>query len=382
MTRESRQRLLVNCSNLHVGGAVAVASSFIDSLSRGPDTGFEIGLLLSSSVAANLQSLGTDLDTFARCQVVDYFGFRSLWQGLARHFADFDVIFTVFGPVYTFAKGKRHICGFAQPLIVYPSNPVERKLNPLDRLLQRLKYKMHELFFARADELVVELEHVKVALERKWLFRSKPIHIVYNTVDSVFREPARWIPVSIPDSGPAIRLGVVSRNYLHKNLSCLSALKQELMDRHGLAVEFFVTFTEVEWQSCSELFRSTIHNVGALVLPQCPSFYAAMDGIIFPSLLECFSAVPLEAMTMCKPLFASDLPFIRDCCHEHAKYFDPLDVTSIARSIANYFQNGRPDVQREELDRAREFLQRYPSPEDRARAYLAIAAGTAVQVRQ
>ena len=37
---------------------------------------------------------------------------------------------------------------------------------------------------------------------------------------------------------------------------------------------------------------------------------------------------------MRKPLFASDLPFIHDCCHAHAHYFDPLDVDSMADVIA------------------------------------------------
>lgn len=374
------QRLLINCSNLHVGGAVAVASSFINSLSRGPETGFDVSLLLSSAVAANLESMATDLGKFARCDVVDYHGFSSLWKGLSARFVGQDIIFTVFGPAYAIAKGKRHICGFAQPAIVYPSNPIEQAMGHLDRIIFRVKYKVHELFFARADALVVELEHVKAALEHRRLFRKMPIYIVYNAADAVFRDSTRWRPVNVPEAGRAIRLGVVSRNYVHKNLSCLPALKQALKDRHGLAVEFFVTFTEAEWQSCSENFRSTIHNVGALVLPQCPSFYAAMDGVVFPSLLECFSAVPLEAMTMRKPLFASDRPFIRDCCHDHANYFDPLDITSMAISIATYFKNGCPDAQREALDRAREFVQRYPSPDDRARRYLAIAGGKAVQV--
>ncbi len=92
---------------------MAVASSFIDSVSRGPDTGFDISLLLSSAVAANLASMDTVLGKFARCDVIDYHGFRSLWQGLSKRFVGHDVIFTVFGPAYSIAKGKRHICGFS-----------------------------------------------------------------------------------------------------------------------------------------------------------------------------------------------------------------------------------------------------------------------------
>ena len=378
---EPRPHLLVNCSNLHVGGAVAVASSFVNILSRAPDPRLKISLLLSSTVHANLLSLGADLSSFAHCQVVDHHGLSSLWQGLGRRFAGFDVVFTVFGPAYAIANGRRHVCGFAQPLIVYPRNPVEQRMKPGARLLQRLKYIVQEIFFARADELVVELEHVRVALMRKQLFRDMPIHIVYNTVDAVFREPARWAPLSFPPATTALRLGVVSRNYVHKNLACLPEIQRQLQQVHGLAVAFFVTFTDAEWQACDQDFRRTVHNVGALVLPQCPSFYAAMDGIIFPSLLECFSAVPLEAMSMRKPLFASDLPFIRDCCHEHAQYFNPLDVASMARCIAGYYQE-QPEAQRQDqLRRAEAFVQRYPSPAERARSYLDIALAAAQRAR-
>ena len=157
---------------------------------------------------------------------------------------------------------------------------------------------------------------------------------------------------------------------MHKNLACLPALKRALQARHGLQAEFYVTLTDAEWASCSAEFRQSIHNVGALVLAQCPSFYAALDGVVFPSLLECFSAVPLEAMCMRRPLFASDLPFIRDCCHEHANYFDPLDIDAMAQSVAGWFQTLDEASRLRRLDSARDFLQRYPSPAERAAAYL------------
>lgn len=368
-----KPRLLINCSNLHVGGAVAVATSFIDCLSKAPQSEFEISLLLSSSVHANLMSSKADLSLFKNFKVADYHGARSIWQGMDGHFKGQDLVFTVFGPLYSLRMRTRHIFGFAQPLIIYPSNPVERQMRPWPRVKQRLKYKLHELFFSRADQLIVELEHVKAGLARKFLFKGKPIHVVYNAVDAVFREPGRQLAVEIPKTPGAIRLGIVSRNYAHKNLACLPALKQRLRNEHGLAVEFFVTFTDPEWRACTDHFRKSINNVGALMLAQSPSFYAAMDGIIFPSLLECFSAVPIEAMTMKKPLFASDLPFIRDCCHEHANYFDPLDVASMARSIAEHFLKVDRPSQELLLERAHAFVQRYPSPEDRAQSYMNIA---------
>ena len=119
--------------------------------------------------------------------------------------------------------------------------------------------------------------------------------------------------------------------------------------------------------------RASIRNVGALVLPQCPNFYKALDGVVFPSLLECFSAVPLETMMMRRPLFASDRAFIRDCCHEHAYYFDPLDAASIARTIAAYFGARSEQDRSDALDRALAYVQGMPTAADRARRYVEIA---------
>lgn len=375
MAPHKNPRLLINCSNLHVGGGVAVATSFVDCLSKAPRPEIEISLLLSSSVHANLVSSKVDLSKFKNCRIADYRGARSIWQGMDGQFKGHDLVFTIFGPVYSLRMRTRHIFGFAQALIIYPGNPIERRMSLWARLKQRLKYKLQELFFARADQLIVELEHVKVGLARKFLFQGKPIHVVYNAVDAVFREPGRQLAVEIPATPGAIRLGIVSRNYPHKNLACLPALKERLRNEHNLEIELFVTFNDQEWQACSDPFRNSINNVGALMLSQCPAFYAAMDGIIFPSLLECFSAVPIEAMTMKRPLFASNLPFIRDCCHEHASYFNPLDLASMARSIADYFVKVDRPSRELMLERAYAFVQRYPSPEDRARSYVDIALG-------
>jgi glycosyltransferase involved in cell wall biosynthesis len=371
----SDRKLLINCSNLHVGGGVAVAASFIDSLSRSPQG--DVHLLLSSAVAANLHGLGTRLDRFAAVEIADFHGLRSLWQGLSKRFEGFATVFTVFGPVYALRLGRRHVVGFAQALILYPPTATERRLPLLRRLQERLKFRMQERFFARSHELVVEMQHVKAALQRRRLFSAKPVHIVMNTVDTVFREPRRWLPVSIPKVGPAIRLGIVSRNYLHKNLQCLAELKAALARHHGLAAEVFVTFNEAEWSACTPSFRAGVHNVGALSLAQCPSFYAAMDGVVFPSLCESFSSSPLEAMLMRKPLFASDLPFIHDCCGEHAHVFDPLDLQSMAAVIASYFQHRAAAERLDALEHAHAFVSRYPSADERARSYMAIARGEA-----
>lgn len=377
MTNPSAPKILINCSNLHVGGAVAVASSFIDCLSRFEGIRADISLLISSLVLKNLNSLGTDTSIFKSVVVLDCYGIKSLWQGVDKHFIGQDVVFTVFGPSYFLFKRTHHLFGFAQPSIIYPNNSMTERMGLIPRLKLKAKFKLQELFFSRADQFVVELEHVKVGLERLYFFQGKPIDVVYSTVDSVFSQPERWQPVAISDT-TSIKLGIISRNYPHKNLACLPMLKQVLRERHSLAVDFFVTFPEQEWKQCTPFFRANIVNVGPLTLTQCPSFYTAMDGVIFPSLLECFSAVPIETMMMKRPLFASDLPFIRDCCHEHAHYFDPLNVDAMADVIADYY-SALPAAHEKPLADAYDFVQGYPGPNQRAQAYLDLVLKAAAQ---
>ena len=329
----------------------------------------EIHVLASGEVNKNLISLGVDVRSFSSYEVKDFYGISGLWNGLSQRLRGYDVVFTVFGPSYDFLFGLKHIVGFAQPNIIYTDNPVFNDLDWKSRIYTRVKYFIQELFFWKASSLVVELNHVRRGLERKPLFRNKKINIVESAVHSVYSDRNKWLDLDLPEASGDIKLGIISRNYPHKNLKVLPGVKKVLSEQYGLNVSFYVTFTDEEWHACNAHFRESIINVGGLRLAQCPTFYAKMDGVIFPSLLECFSAVPIEAMKVKKPIFASDLDFIYDVCGSHAEYFDPLDEASIARSINEYFGLSE-HVRVEKVLAAHDFVKRFPGPEIRARRYL------------
>jgi glycosyltransferase involved in cell wall biosynthesis len=363
------KRVLINCSNLHNGGGIAVATSVVDCLSKMNHGDLSVSVLLSTSVAKNLTALGTDLSVFELSKIEDHRGLNSLWSGLTSFFANFDVVFTVFGPAYYLRRNTRHLFGFAQPNIIYPNSELNGQINICRRIFLRIKYEVQAFFFSRADELVVELEHVKEGLSARALFRRKQIHIVYSAVHTIFKEPNRWAPVSISNPTRNLRLGLIARNYPHKNLRILPFVKQCLITKYNMHTEFFVTFPQAEWVVCDDFFKRNTNNVGELSLNQCPSFYSLMDGVIFPSLLECFSAVPLEAMVSGRPLFASNLPFIRDVCDDHCNYFDPLDASDIADVIFHYYSLSQEERDRRSIA-ARSHAGRFPGPDTRAEQYL------------
>ena len=368
--------VLINASNLHVGGGVQVASSFILELCELRESASEIewSIYVSSSVDRNLKASGLDLNGSRNYEVFDVHGLDALNPKTSTLFEGFDSVFTVFGPLYVRARLKNHLVGFAQPWIVYPQNEICERLSVKQRLLLRVKFAVQWFFFTRGDRLIVELGHVKERLESVKGFDPGRIDVVPNCVSALYFDDSTWSPVpGLEDVElDVIRLGFVTRDYPHKNLDFLPDVGRELERISGRKYRFYVTLNEQEWGSRCKHFKDFVETVGPLTVAQCPTFYRAMDGVIFPSLLECFSATPLEALAMRRPLFASDRGFVRDVCAEHAMYFDPFDPAAAAAHIVDWFERNSQDEQAAHVERGYRHLLSLPGSRERAQAYLEI----------
>lgn len=370
------KKFLINTSNLHTGGGVQVAVSFIDELSRMDDLPVGLAILSSDEVNANLKAMNCDLSRFSNYAVLNTYGFSTLWSELAKKIQDVEVVFTVFGPLYLRSSHVISIVGFAQPWIIYPDNEIYRSFSFFKKIKTRIKFFLQSLFFKHADRLVVELDHVKNELVSHGFLDAGRMDVVHNCLNSVYLRPEQWMPLRNSVNPKKFSIGFIGRDYSHKNTNILPGIKKCLINIHGLDVDFYVTFNTFEWNSKSDFFRDSINNLGVLAVAQCPTFYQHMDAVIFPSLLECFSATPLEAMAMEKPLFASDRGFVRDACGDFAWYFDPEDPRAAADLIADYINNhaGHND---EKLAAAREHVINFSNARQRAEHYLRIMQAAA-----
>lgn len=372
---------LINAANLRDGGGPAVAVSFIYDLSRWPDEAGKYAVLVSEYVDRNLQALECNTAVFSEYRVQNHYGLAGLRSGLATKLCQYDLVFTVFGPCYALGYKGRHIVGFADPWVAYPRNEVYPRLGRLKGLKTRFEWFVRELFYLNSTLLVCELEHVPIALTKNTLLGRRDLRIVHSAIPSVYCDRQRWQGVRIPRRDGVLNLGLISRNYLHKNLGILPGLKRVLREQHGMDTEIFVTFSDAEWQACSDEFRAVVTNVGLLTLAQCPTFYQAMDVVVFPSLLECFSAVPIEALFMEKPLVASDRPFVRDCCGDYAEYFDPINDAETAAAAAIVLAIKRISEDPGFLKRAAHHVKKYGSSERRSRGYLRLIEKHAQELR-
>jgi glycosyltransferase involved in cell wall biosynthesis len=362
-------RLLINAANLHTGGGVQVATSFLSELAHVDHRGLRIEVIASSEVVESLRRQGSDTAAFYSLEKLDAYGAFRGNGVLRRRLRDAETVFTVFGPLYVWPKPPLSIVGFAQAWIAYPDNEAYGKLPWLERTKTRLKFFLQGIAFRHtSDVFFVEAAHIRPRLAELGLMPADLIHVVPNSLNEVFLDRSRWGEAPTIQRRPgALLLGIVSRDYSHKNLDILPALKTILARDYSLEVDFAVTLTPQEWARRSDAFREATINVGPLTIDQCPLFYEQLDGVIFPSLLETFSATPLEAMYMRKPLFASDRPFVRDLCGNFPWYFDPNSPNDAARAIAEFA--GSESVGGR-INAAHEHVLTLPTARRRAQAYL------------
>ena len=362
----------VNASNLHAGGGVQVAVSFVYELSNlARQRNYSLSVIVSTEVHRDLMGLGADTNLFFEYLVVDTYGLGSLSRSFGKLMAKFDLVFTVFGPAYFFGYRGVSLVGFAQPWIIYPDNEIYRSRSLWGRMLLRVKFGFQRIFFGSSAALIVELEHVRHRIVDLGVMSRSRVHVVPNAISALYFKPEQWRSVELVKRRDVLSFGFIGRDYPHKNTDFLLRLKKSLYSKFGVDADFFVTFSESEWLAKSEDFRANIVNVGPLSVSQCPSFYSQMDAIVFPSLLECFSATPLEAMAMKTPLFASDRGFVRDVCGDYVGYFDPSNEMDAAALIAASLTNGWL-VDQSRLEAARVHAVQFSSAEGRARKYLDI----------
>lgn len=364
------KNIIINAANLHVGGGVQVAISFLDELSRLEAHRSALNVLASDEVAQGLSEVGVDVSVFRSFEVVNAYG---PWRGfnvLKEKLKHADLVFTLFGPLYQFKKPATSIVGFAQPWIAYPDNEVYNKLSYFNRILNRIKFAIQKnVFQFSSDCIVVESKNVRDQLVSMGVVKASDVSVVSNCISGIYQRPDVWRNVKMPVTPGKIRLGIVTRDYIHKNLDIIPAVKTYLERDYGIDAAFFVTLKESEWIKKSEYFRKSVFNIGPISPEQCPNFYQQIDAVFFPSLLECFSATPLEALALRKPLFASDRPFVSEYCHNFPMYFDPNSPADAARVIAEFVHQG---INSERVESACQHVRSLPGARDRALAYLQI----------
>ena len=360
-------------SNLRSGGALQVASSFLDELSvlredrevlgRHPWLADRVDVVASPQVLANVTNPHS-------LRAVRTGRRRSpLAPGSWRRERDLHALqFLLFGPAYGAARARRTVVGFADGLSLFGMPEGALHIGTGDRLRHVVRSRVSRASFRRADHVVSEAPHTSAALHSLWGLSPDRISTVPNTLHTVFADRPRWEEVTIPAGDVPLAL-YPTRPYAHKNLALLGAVGDLLA--HGPArVRFALTLSDMEWDSLDPDVRRHSVNLGPLRTAQLPTAYAAADLVVFPSLLESFSATPLEAIASGVPLVAADRPYVRDVAGEAAWYAEPTDPGAFAETITAAL--GDRAVRDRRVRFGLERASAWPSARDRAEHYLQV----------
>lgn len=349
--------VLIDAGNLVSGGGLQVGVSFLTELysaRRSPEFAERFPWIADARIEVSEQLVAA-LPVEVREELRVQIGHRYGRMRRSRH----SVVFVVFGPRYGAKPGRVLIMGFADVTSLFPA---EGRLSVRSRLRRRLS----RVSFTRADHVVVEAPFLVDELGRRWGLEREKVSVVPNTVNRVFRDPMVRTRRFAEDD--VLTLLYVAGAYPHKNHEFLPALGRELLRNHGIRARFRLTLTQEEWDSASEDLRAWADNVGRVPVIDLPRLYGAADAVVFPSLLECFSATPLEAMATGTPLICSDRNFVRDVAGNSACYIDPLNAGTAADAVARFVRDERRVEHgvRSGLD----VVSRWPTAKDRMIAYL------------
>lgn len=340
-------KVLINASNLKVGGAIQVAISLINSLldnSRGLEAYFVVSpsVYRQLYIPKNKEHLVFICDINVK-SVMDFFISRSYLFELEKKL-DIDLVFSVFGPSFWNPKNAVHLMGFANAWLVSPDSPAYSKFPILKRCILRVKnYILAKALYKKENYYVTETLDVKERFCKTFLAHESVIEVVGNCLSPYFLNNKSRSPEL--DSIKKFKFLTVSHNYPHKNLNTIISVGKMLYD-HGLDVIFVVTIPHNEYSKLLPDFQRFTYNLGPVSIAECPKIYNSCDALYLPTLIECFTVSYLEAMSAGIPIFTSDFSFSRNICGDLAYYFDPFDEVSIFSTLFNYLS----DINNDKLD--------------------------------
>lgn len=364
-------KLLINTSNIVVGGGIQVSLSFLEALKNHSNNEYHVFLSPAVGNQLDLALFGDNFSFYdipiSPSKIKSGFKIRKQLSNL-ESVINPDLVFTVFGPAYWSPKSL-HVSGFANGWCYNPHSIAFDRLGTFGKIKSKLLIKLKNYFIKKSDYLIVETKTAKQNIIKYLHYNGDEIFVVGNTFHQIFKK-AKALKKSTNES--SFKLLVLSSFYPNKNLSIINEVVQQLSSKSKIKFKFLLTLPE---DTFNENFakHTYIKNIGLQRIEDCPRLYINADALFLPTLLETFTANYPEAMKMQTPILTSNLDFARELCGEAALYFDPLSAEDIANKIIELQSN--QVLQEELIEKGSLKLKEFESAESRTSKYLDIFTG-------
>ncbi len=365
--------LIINVSNLSVGGGVQVALSFINDLKcLNRDNVYHVFLSLVASEQIDKDKFPENFYFYLISHSPAPLKYRNkviIKLNSLESKINPDVVFSVFGPTFWCPKSP-HVMGFALGWLINPGTFAFKELSFIKRFFKHLEIKYKAFYVKKnADYYITETNDTKNRLSRIYDINKDKVFVVGNTCNSFFNLD-HFKKIYIDDEKEnEFRMIAISSNYPHKNFRIIRAVIPYLKSEK-LNYKFVLTIDDETYNKMFTGFYDDVINLGPIKSELCPSAYSQCDALFLPTLLECFTASYPEAMKMNKPILTSYLPFAKEICGDAAIYFNPLDPADIADKIIKLSKNLK--LQNELIDKGKKKLVEFETAATRAEKYVKI----------
>lgn len=366
-------KIIINCSNLKVGGGLQVAHSFLYEIKANTEHQFIVILsdflkyqINQTEFPDNFKFFHYSIKPSALKAIT---GNDKFLSGIEDKYEP-DAVFSVFGPTYWQPKAK-HVCGFARPDYIFKDSPFFKQVSWFYKLKLRLMEFFHMYDIRNNNEILITEN--KIVSDILALQVTQPVFTVSNYYNQVFDDKSVWVKkYNLVEDDETINLLTISANYPHKNLAIIKKIIPVLRSNFPeLKFKFILTIEREEFGIAeNDSLNENIQFLGKVAINQCPDLYSQSNFLFLPTLLECFSASYCEAMVMQKPILTSDLPFAKSICGEAAFYFNPLDENEIANAIIHLYSDKK--VQQDLINKGLQQLKTFDTAKERAAKYLNI----------
>ncbi|WP_253897502.1 glycosyltransferase [Pseudocitrobacter vendiensis] len=362
--------LLINASNLYVGGGVQVAISLLEEFSKlDRDYVSVVSPVVFEQLSIKAKEKCILINT-TPSKILNFKGRREL----DKIVLDFNIrtVLTIFGPSYWSPKNVVHIVGFALPWLIYANKNMFSILSFKEKLKTLLLSRLQPYFYKKnADFIVTETKDASDKVKKLLSFKDCDVFTISNTLNAIFKDTICYdysIESKLPNKNDGdYWLLSISHDYPHKNMRIIYDLLELLPDNYKFITTLPCSFTD----GLSDAHKERIITLGRVNSNQCPVLYQKCDAMFLPTLLECFSASYLEAMFMKKIIITSNRDFSRSVCEKHAFYFDPLDPKDISDSILDVSRMSTSKIENVLLS-AYIHGETFPTAKERAKAYLSL----------
>lgn len=256
--------------------------------------------------------------------------------GALQREGDFNLVYTMAGPAYV-KFTRPHVMGISNAYISHVDLSTFLSTRPARVWLPDALKIIYQSFHARqADRVIFQTETARTSFCGRLRYPRERTDVVSNAFDAhsfIGLPPALF--------ADPLQVLVPAMAYSHKLLEQVPAIAAACRDvLGGRQVEFLLTIDSrgPEWAMIAKDAKKLgvseqIRTLGTYNYANAARVFVQADIVLSLSVLETFSATPLEAFGAARPHISADRSWSREISGEAALYVEPRDPPSVARAI-------------------------------------------------